>query len=271
MISWNLVRRVAAATTALVVLSGAGNSEARAADKPRAGKKSSATCTVIDLTHELNDKVPTYMRSESAQFRYEVLTNIEKNGFSSGVLRIPEHYGTHIDAACHFIKGAGTIESIDPNRLILQAVVIDVRKETKNNPDYGLTVEKIKSWEKNGAIPAGSAVLLLTGWQDRFGTPQRYRNPDAKGRLHFPGFSEEASSYLVQRKVYALGVDTLSIDAGASKNFGAHKQALAAGLYLIENLANLDKLPARGAQLFCGPLPIKGGTGSPARILAVVK
>lgn len=129
MISWNLVQRATAATAVLTMLSGTGNLEAGAADKPSAGKKGSPAGTVIDLTHELNDKVPTYLRSEKPQFRYEVLTDLKKNGFSSGALRIPEHYATHIDAACHFIAGAGTIESIDPNRLILPAVVIDVRRK----------------------------------------------------------------------------------------------------------------------------------------------
>lgn len=119
-------------------------------------------------------------------------------------------------------------------------------------------------------MPEGAAVLLFTGWDSRYEKANDYRNADAEGTLHFPGFSEEAIQYLLtERKVVALGIDTLSIDYGPSKDFAGHKLSHAGGLYHIENMTNLDKLPARGSVLFAGPLAIESGSGSPARVLAV--
>ena len=224
---------------------------------------------VIDLTHVLNGNTPTFFAEKSKTFNYATLTKIEKDGFGSGAIKIPEHFGTHIDAPSHFISGGKTIDKCDAQRFVLPALVIDVSKEVAKNPDYELTVEKIKEWEKNGEVGAGTAVLLSTRWQNRYGDPKRYRNIDAAGKRHSPGFSSAAVDYLVNKKhVYSLGIDTLSIDPGNSMLFSAHQKALSGGAFLIENLANLDKLPARGSMLFCGPLPIEGGTGAPARILA---
>ena len=225
---------------------------------------------IYDLTHVINPAVPTY-DGESGAYRYERLADIDKQGYTLGTLHIPEHFGTHVDAPGHFVKDRATIDQLDPSHFIVPAVVIDVRDQVKTNPDYLLTQDAIEKWEQtNGRIPDGAAVLLLTGWGDRFGSAPRYRNPDSSGTMHFPGYSAAAVDYLLKHdKVVALGIDTLSIDYGPSKDFEAHKHALGAGLYHIENLTNLEKLPGRGSVIFVGALPIQGGSGSPARVLAV--
>jgi kynurenine formamidase len=223
---------------------------------------------IIDLTYLINASAPTYSGERNA-LRYETLADFDKDGYRAGAFCIPEHFGTHLDAPGHFIKGKETIERIAPRRLIAPAVVIDVRPQVKSNPDYQLTPDAIRIWESKGAIPAGAAVLLLTGWGERYWDADRYRNADATGVMHFPGFSEQAVRYLLKRKIVALGIDTLSIDYGPSKDFAAHKVSLGSGLYHIENMANLDKLPARGAFIFVGPLPLENGSGSPARVLAI--
>jgi kynurenine formamidase len=224
---------------------------------------------IVDLTQPIDTNTPTYDGGR-AEFRYEALASMEKEGYAAGAFRMPEHFGTHVDAPGHFIKGGKTIDRIEPGRLIVRAVVIDVRKECSSNPDYELNVNDIAAWERGGAIPDGAAVLLLTGWDGRYGDPERYRNADATGVMHFPGYSPAAIEYLTRkRRVVALGIDTLSIDYGPSKDFRGHQIALAAGLYHMENLTNLDTLPARGAVIFVGPLPIVGGSGSPARVLAI--
>ncbi|MFY9611259.1 MAG: cyclase family protein [Blastocatellia bacterium] len=224
---------------------------------------------VIDLTHKLSAGTPAYGGERDA-FRYEELSQIERDGYASGAFRVPEHFGTHVDAPGHFLRGKDTVDLIDPKRLIAPAAVIDVRQQVSRDPDYRLTVADIQKWERGGAIPAGAVVLLLTGWDLRYGNADTYRNADKNGGLHFPGFSEDSIKYLVtNRSVVALGIDTLSIDYGASKDFGGHKLSHGAGLYHIENLANLDKLPARGAVVFTGPLAIENGSGSPARVLAL--
>jgi len=225
---------------------------------------------VVDLTHVINTNTPTW-EGDQGEYRYEKLTSIAKDGYFSGAFRIPEHFGTHIDAPAHFIEGGPTIEKLSPEHLILPAVVIDVRKEVAENPDYELSVEKITDWERRGKITPGCAVLLLTGWGKRYNDVDSYRNPDNRKHMHFPGYSAEAAKYLVQeRGVAGLGIDTLSIDPGQSETFPVHKEALGHDLFLIENLTNLDLLPSRGILLFCGALPIQGGSGCPARVLAIV-
>jgi kynurenine formamidase len=224
---------------------------------------------IIDLTHTLGARTPTFS-GERDSFRYEKLADVERDGYTMGAFKVPEHFGTHIDAPGHFLKGSQTIDRIEARRLVAPAAVIDVRSKVESNPDYQLTAADIKEWERGGRIPDGAVVLLLTGWDKRYADADRYRNQDSRAVMHFPGFSVEAVDYLIkQRKVEGLGIDTLSIDHGPSKDFAAHKLSHGAGLYHIENMTALDKLPARGAVIFIGPLPIENGSGSPARILAI--
>jgi kynurenine formamidase/cytochrome c5 len=223
---------------------------------------------IIDLTHKINQSVPTFGGERDAM-QYEKLADFDKEGYRAGAFRLPEHFGTHVDAPGHFIPGQPSVDQIEPARLLIPAAVIDVRDKVRENPDYRLTVADIQVWERDGPLPQGAAVLLLTGWGERFSDPAKYRNADAKGLMHFPGFSPEAVSYLVSKGVVALGIDTLSIDYGPSKDFAAHKLSHQNGLYHLENLANLDKLPPRGSVIFVGVLPIGGGSGSPARVLAL--
>lgn len=227
---------------------------------------------VIDLTHRVESGIPTYFLDEKQRFKRTNLTSVQKDGFASGMFCIPEHYGTHVDAPAHIVEKGDTIDALKAENLILPAVVIDVRKECAANADYMLTKEKIVECEKAGKIPAGSAILLMTGWSSRYSDPKRYRNADSRGKLHFPGYSPDSVRFLTNdRKVKALGIDTLSVDTGTSLTFAAHSRGLSAGIFFMENLDNLDKLPARGAMVFCGALPIKDGSGSPARVLGFVR
>jgi kynurenine formamidase len=229
-----------------------------------------ATRKIVDLTHSLASGIPDFHGDTNA-FVYKKTFTVQKDGYGNGSFSMPEHLGTHIDAPSHFFDGKQSIDQISAQKLIVPCVVLDVREEVKRDPDYRLTVEKIKSFEQAGKIPNDCAVLLLTGWSERWSNPDSYRNADAKGVMHFPGFGEESADFLVnQRHVATLGIDTLSTDAGSSDVFPVHKLVLGSGTYMIENLDRLADLPARNAVLFCGPLRIKDGTGGPARILAVI-
>jgi kynurenine formamidase len=229
----------------------------------------SGKARVIELSHDFSAETPTFGGERDA-FRYEKLSDTDRDGYASGAVRMPEHFGTHVDAPGHFIKGGATIDRIDVRRFIAPVAVIDIRTQAQANADYRLTVADIEAWERGGRIPGGAAVLLLTGWDKRYGDWNKYRNPDKDGVLHFPGYSEEAIKYLTtSRRVVALGIDTLSIDYGPSKDFAGHRRSHGAGLYHIENLTRLDELPARGAAIFVGPLAIANGSGSPARVLAI--
>jgi kynurenine formamidase len=189
----------------------------------------------------------------------------------TGRFEVPEHFGTHIDAPIHFVPGTASIDQVPASKFILPAFVLDVRQEVVENSDYVLTTDVIRRFEQDGEIAPNSVVLLLTGWDKHFASWERYRNVGKDNRMHFPGYSNDAASFLVnERHVAALGIDTLSIDAGIDEAYSVHNMALRQNLYLIENLTRLDQLPVRGAILFCGPLAIEGGSGSPARVLAMV-
>jgi len=225
---------------------------------------------VVDLSYAINDKLVSWP-GDSKVFEAKVNASFEKDGYFTRSFSMLEHYGTHLDAPAHFAPGKSTVEQIGAERLFGPAAVIDVQAETAKDPDYRLTTKRIASWEKqHGKIPEHAIVLLRTGWASRWPEVAKYRNEDAQGKMHFPGYSVEAAKLLMERHVNGLGCDTLSIDYGASGDFPVHHVVLGAGLYQLENLANLSELPETGAFLVVAPIKLEGGSGGPARVFALL-
>jgi kynurenine formamidase len=225
---------------------------------------------IVDLSYAINDKLVAWPGDERV-FEAKVNATVEKDGYYTRSFWMLEHYGTHLDAPVHFPPGKMTVDQIPADKLLGPAVVIDVQAESVKDADYRLTVERIARWEKeHGKIPQGSIVLLRTGWASRWPNSEKYRNQDAQGKMHFPGFSLEAAKLLMERRVNGLGCDTLSIDYGASGDFPVHHAVLGVGLYQLENLANLGELPEAGAFLIVAPIKLEGGSGGPARVFALV-
>jgi kynurenine formamidase len=228
---------------------------------------------VVDLTHNLDENTPTYEGTKEPVYRANTVATIEKEHYFARDICLPEHFGTHLDAPAHFARGHWTVDQIPPERLIAPLVVLDVSSKVKADPDYRASVGDVTDWETaNGKIPAGAVVVLRTGWESRWNSAKDYRNADSKGVMHFPGYSLEAAKLLIEeRKVNGLGIDTLSIDYGPSPDFAVHQYSLAHDIYHLENLANLSRLPARGAQVVAAPMKLAGGSGSPARVLALLE
>lgn len=234
-------------------------------DEILSGKKQ-----VLDLTYAINEKLVSWPGDEK-WFEAKVNASIEKNGYFTRSFWMLEHYGTHLDAPAHFPPGKATVDQIPAKQLFGPAVVLDVRTDGAKDADYQLPTTRVEEWEKRyGRIPAGAIVLLRTGWASRWPDAQKYRNQDAQGKMHFPGFSVEAAKLLIERKVSGLGCDTMSIDYGASEDFAVHHLALGSGLYHLENLADLGALPETGAFLVVAPIKLKGGSGGPVRVFAVL-
>ncbi|MGH7828647.1 MAG: cyclase family protein, partial [Candidatus Binatia bacterium] len=186
-----------------------------------------------------------------------------------------EHVGTHLDAPFHFAHGKWTIDRIPLEKTIGPSVVIDMRRKSEANANYLLQVVDILTWERrHGKIPPAAIVLMHSGWGKFWGDRKRYFGTDQEGdltNLRFPGFSGAAAEFLVkERKIDAVGIDTPSIDHGPSTDFIAHRIFGEANVPIFENVAHLDRLPARGATIFAIPMKIKGGTGAPLRIFAVL-
>jgi kynurenine formamidase len=225
---------------------------------------------VVDLTYAISDKLVPWPGDEK-YFEAKVNATVEKNGYFTRSFWMLEHYGTHLDAPAHFPPGKTTVDHIPAKNFFGPAVVIDVRAEAAKDADYLLTSPRVQDWEKrHGRIPEGAIVLLRTGWASRWPDVQKYRNQDAQGKMHFPGFSTDAAKLLIDRRVSGLGCDTLSIDYGASSDFAVHHVSLGAGLYHLENLADMSELPEIGAFLVVAPIKLEGGSGGAVRVFALL-
>ncbi|MGE5191230.1 MAG: cyclase family protein [Deltaproteobacteria bacterium] len=228
---------------------------------------------IVDLGWSLNDKNPYWPAADYEPFRLKTIATLEKNGVLSKAFFCPEHLGTHLDAPNHFEMNQPAVDQIEPASLFAHGVVIDIASQSGADADYRLTRADIADWEKtHGRIPEGAVVLLHTGWGRHWNNYPRYKNQDAAGKMHFPGYSAEAAKFLVaERRVKGLGIDTLSIDYGLSKDFVVHHIVNGAGRYGLENVARLDMLPPRGFYVVAAPIKIETGSGGPTRLFAILK
>ena len=228
---------------------------------------------VIDLTHTLDDRSPNWEGTAESPYQATELGNLERDGYYSRIFTTQEHYGTHLDAPAHFAKDGWTVEQIPAERLVRPLVVMDVRAQAKDNPDYAVGVEEITRWESaHGQIPPGAVVMAYTGWDSRWDSHKEFRNVEPDNLTHYPGFSLEAAQFLVKlRGVVGLGIDTMSVDIGATADYPVHLYTSKENVYHLENLANLALVPAVGATVVVAPIKLERGSGGPARVLALVR
>jgi kynurenine formamidase len=225
---------------------------------------------VVDLTYTISEKNPAWP-GDARTYEAKINARAEGAGYFSRSFWMLEHFSTHLDAPAHFPPGEATVDKIRVEQFFGPAVVMDVRRQAAADADYRLAVEDVLAWEKrHKRVPFGAIVLLRTGWAGRWPDEQRYRNQDADGVMHFPGFSVEAARLLIERGASGLGIDTLSVDYGASKDFEVHRFSHGAGLYHLENLSDLSALPERGAFLIVAPIKLEGGSGGAVRVFAVL-
>ncbi len=236
-----------------------------------------AAAELVDLTHTF-DGSTLYWPTSPSQFRLDTLANGMTEGgwfYAANALATPEHGGTHLDAPVHFAQGGAAAHEIPLDRLVAPAVVLDIAAQAAADPDYVLTAEDVIAFEReHGPIPAGTIVLLRTGWSQRWPDAGAYLGSTVPGDasdLHFPSYGESAARLLVQeRGVAALGADVASIDHGPSTDFIVHRIAGEAGVPGFENLTRLERLPATGAWVIALPMKIAGGSGGPLRAVAAV-
>jgi kynurenine formamidase len=238
---------------------------------------------VIDLTMPLDADSPILQLppqwGNTPRFTLHEISRYDERGpawywnwFETG-----EHTGTHFDAPIHWISGKdlpdGSVDCIPPEKFIAPACVVDVTQQAEENPDFLLTPEHIQSWEEqHGRIPAGSWVLLRTGWANR-APGDAYLNADEEGS-HTPGWSLEAAQFLAnERDVIGVGVETVGTDAGQAFKFDPpfcnHFTMHGTGRFGLASLCNLDQLPPTGAVIIAAPLKIVEGSGSPVRVIAM--
>ena len=230
--------------------------------------RSAPVSRVVDLTHTLRADFPTF--GGTPAFEMEQVFTLARDGYNLNRFTYAEHVGTHFDAPIHFSANGATVDRIPVESLVCPLVVLDLRAQAANAPDYQATPEDIAAHEaRRGAIPAGACVALNTGWDARAGGAG-FRNLGADNVMRFPGFRPDVAPLLVARNVAGVAVDTLSLDHGPSTSFAFHTQWLGAGRWGIECIAGLSALPATGATLVAGAPKIAGGTGGHGRVIALL-
>lgn len=228
-----------------------------------------AKARTLDLTHTLQEGLPLF--PGSPPFDVQKVADYDQ-GYYANKISMIEHTGTHVDSPAHFTPGTDTIDEVPLQRLIGPAVVVDVKGQVQADPDYRLTVDDLRRWESAyRRIPNNAIVIMYTRWGSRWTENDRYVNMDENHVMRFPGYSAEAAKFLVEdRDIAGIGIDTLSLDYGPSRDFAVHHIVCGAGKFMIENLANLESLPPEGATLVVAPLKIRDGSGAPARIFAIL-
>lgn len=222
---------------------------------------------VVDLSHAYDGAFPTFDGTPGIIF--EPAVKFEGNGYQLWKLTIFEHTGTHIDAPLHFSADGTSVDELPVESLVCPLCIVDIKAKAMEDANAMVEPADIEAWvSANGAIPAGACVAMNSGWAAKVGDPLYRNTPD--GKFAFPGFSKAATDMLAGLNVACIGVDTLSLDPGNSADFAVHFSWLPGGRYGIENLANLEGLPAAGATVVVGAPTHKGGTGGPARVLALV-
>jgi kynurenine formamidase len=230
-----------------------------------------ATTPVLELPPELG---------QTARFELEEISRYDDRGpaWYWNNFRTGEHTGTHFDAPNHWVTGKdlADVSSVPPRRLVGPAVMLDFSDEVAANPDFLIEVDHIKAWEtEHGALPADGWMLVRTGWDARAGSQESALNADESGP-HTPGLSAECARWVAQEtQVLGMGVETVGTDAGAAFGFDppfpCHSYLMGSDKYGLTQLQNLAMLPPTGSVLVAGPLRIETGSGSPARVLALVE
>ncbi len=242
----------------------------------------SGAARIVDLTHTLDPDFPVIILppefGQCARFRMEEVSAYDHRGpaWKWHNLTLNEHTGTHFDAPSHWVSGKdvpnGDVDEIDPSVFVGPVVVIDCSAGAAKDDDFELTPAVIEAWEvEHGTIPADAWVLMRTDWSKRRGA--KYLNMAEDGP-HSPGPTPDAIELLLKRDIRGFGTETVGTDAGQGSHYvppyPAHYLLHGAGKFGLQCLCNLDLLPATGALLIAPPLKIKGGTGSPLRVLAMV-
>jgi kynurenine formamidase len=240
----------------------AAGSPARRIDSRRSFER------VVDLTHAMGPDFPSF--DPGPGLVTETVATLARDGYNMCRWCLIEHTGTHLDAPIHYADDGASADRLAIEDLVVPLVVVDIAAKAEADPDALLTPDDLLVFEAtHRPIPAHSCVALYSGWE-RFVGGDKFCNADERGVMHFPGFHPEAAALLLERDAIGLAVDTLSLDHGPSTDFPTHCAWLPTGRWGLEAVANLALLPPTGATIVVGGPKIKGATGGPARVLALV-
>ncbi|MCI6639888.1 MAG: cyclase family protein [Pygmaiobacter massiliensis] len=233
-------------------------------------------CHWVDLTHPLKNDSPYWdgFPKGTVDLCHKII-DYDEMGFEVQTFRFMGQFGTHIDFPAHFIRGAVRSQAFSVRDMVLPLVVVDITEKLAGGPDYTVTRQDLLDFEaKHGRIPAGSFVALRTDWSKRWPDGDALDNKDAEGAAHFPGWGMEAVTFLAtERQVAAIGHETLDTDSAEESakagDLACERYWLGQGKFQLEAMANLDQLPATGAVIVIGSIPVENANGMPVRAFAV--
>lgn len=264
----------------LIVLASCDESKVSYKDTDNTSQKDISERKIVDLSHSYSDKTVYWVTAKEFELD-TVFKGLTEKGYyyAANNFSTAEHGGTHIDAPIHFSKNGQTTDEIPLEKLIGNAIKIDVSTQALQDPDYLIGINDLRGWEESHKmnIPQGSIVLLQTGFSRFYPDKEKYLGTSERGEhavkeLHFPGLSPDAAQWLVEnRSITAIGIDTPSIDYGQSEYFKSHVILLSENIPAFENLTNLDLLPSTGFDIVALPMKIEGGSGAPLRIIALLR
>lgn len=233
----------------------------------------------VDLTHAFSPGIPHWkgFPDEKREILYWYGPGVGTlgSGFYAQSFTHVGQWGTHVDPPAHFVKGLRTVDQISVREMILPLIVIDVHEKVAKNPDYTISMEDVKDWEKrHGPIPEGAFVAMRTDWCNRWANMEAMQNKDADGIAHYPGWSLEVLLYLYEdRKITASGHETTDTDPGiatSKDDYTLETYILKQNHYQIELLTNLAEVPETGALVVVAFPKPKDGSGFPARVFAIL-
>lgn len=243
----------------------------------------SSSIEVVDLTSPLSSDTPILMlppeMGQTQRFELEEISNFDDRGpgWYWNNFRTGEHTGTHFDAPCHWISNREglDISEVPVQKMVGPAVVMDFSAQVEQDPDFLIDVTHLKDWiAEHGEIEAGAWLLIRSGWSAMTDTQERALNMNETGS-HTPGMTAAAAKFVAELPVLGMGVETIGTDAGQAflmdPIYPCHHEMAAADKWGLTQLKNLDQLPTRGAVVVALPLPIVKGSGSPARVIALVE
>jgi kynurenine formamidase len=255
--------------TAILGAAGAAVAAAFPAGALAGGGRRRGRKRFADLTHTFREGFPVFVVGEEPE--RETIADYATSGFYAQRWTFGEHAGTHMDVPGHFVPGGRLSPEITPRELIAPIVVVDITRKARSDPNAMVELEDLRKFERrHGRIPKGALVAADSGWAEKVDDPAAFKGGPAFPNYNFPGWSEEAALWLVEKRdITGIGIDTLSLDPGNSATFPVHVNFLATDRYGIENLAGLDRIPPRGATAYVGLIPWEEGSGGPCRVIAV--
>ena len=274
--SWTLAAGIVAVLAAAATLAASGLATSPSSSGSRSPAAAAAVKTisysrVVELSQPISMKIPLWPGDPKVVFK--TVATMKKDGYFLRKFTIGEHSATHMNAANSFVEGDTTaITDYPAEQRVVPAAVIDVSAKCATNADYRLTQQDVLDWEaQHGRIAAGTFVIMLTGWEDKWSSPKAFINQDAKGNLHFPGFAGATSAWLLSdRQVAGVGIDTHGVDPGLDTSYATNVAMAEAHKLVLECMGHLDQVPATGTTLVLAPLQLKGGSGSPLSVVALV-